>query len=106
MPSMYTEMVFPNADVRFIAINNGVDSANQAENDMTPFINMVFCADCGAKLYQVRHRGWTHEQEHMVCATYRKKGKEICSSHQIRNCVLEELLLDGVRSVTAFARDQ
>ena len=25
---MYTEMIFPNADVRFIAVNNGVDSAN------------------------------------------------------------------------------
>ena len=37
---MYTEMVFPNADIRFIAINNGVDSANQSENDMTPFINI------------------------------------------------------------------
>ncbi|MBR2528923.1 MAG: DUF4368 domain-containing protein [Blautia sp.] len=73
--------------------------------EMPLLSGMVFCADCGAKLYQVRHRGWTHEQEHMVCATYRKKGKEICSSHQIRNCVLEELLLDGVRSVTAFARD-
>ena len=38
---MYTEMVFPNADIRFIAINNGVDSANQSENDMTPFINIL-----------------------------------------------------------------
>ena len=37
---MYTEMVFPNADIRFIAINNSVDSANQSENDMTPFINI------------------------------------------------------------------
>ena len=37
---MYTEMVFPNNDIRFIAINNGVDSANQADNDMTPFINI------------------------------------------------------------------
>lgn len=37
---MYTEMVFPNADIRFIAINNGVDSANQVDNDMTPFINL------------------------------------------------------------------
>ncbi len=37
---MYTEMVFPNADVRFIAINNGVDSTNGTENDMTPFINI------------------------------------------------------------------
>lgn len=33
-------MIFPNADIRFIAINNGVDSDNQAENDMTPFINI------------------------------------------------------------------
>ena len=37
---MYTEMVFPNNDIRFIAINNGVDSANQVDNDMTPFINI------------------------------------------------------------------
>ena len=43
---MYTEMVFPNADIRFIAINNGVDSINGTENDMTPFINIfnvLFC---------------------------------------------------------------
>lgn len=38
---MYTEMIFPNADVRFISINNGVDSDNQADNDMTPFINIL-----------------------------------------------------------------
>ena len=37
---MYTEMIFPNADIRFIAINNGVDSDNQTDNDMTPFINI------------------------------------------------------------------
>ncbi len=66
---------------------------------------MLFCADCGAKLYQVRHRGWTHDKEHFVCATYRKvKGG--CSSHQIRNVVVEELLLNGIRDITAFARKQ
>ena len=37
---IYTEMVFPNNDIRFIAINNGVDSINGTENDMTPFINI------------------------------------------------------------------
>lgn len=30
---MYTEVIFPNADIRFIAINNGVDSANQQDSD-------------------------------------------------------------------------
>lgn len=41
----------------------------------------------------------------MVCATYRKKGKEACSSHQIRNSVIEELLINGLRNVTAYARE-
>ena len=72
--------------------------------EMPVLSGMLFCADCGAKLYQVRHRGWTHDKEHFVCATYRKvKGG--CTSHQIRNVVVEELLLDGIRSITAFARD-
>lgn len=34
----YTEVAFPEADVRFIAINNGVDSANQQN---TPFLNII-----------------------------------------------------------------
>jgi site-specific DNA recombinase len=72
--------------------------------EMPLLSGMMFCADCGNKLYQVRGRGWEHEKEYFVCATYRKiKGG--CSSHQIRNVVVEELLLDGIRRVTAFARD-
>jgi len=72
--------------------------------EMPLLSGMMFCADCGNKLYQVRGRGWEHEKEYFVCATYRKiKGG--CSSHQIRNVVVEELLLDGIRKVTAFARN-
>ena len=72
--------------------------------EMPLLSGMMFCADCGNKMYQVRGRGWEHEKEYFVCATYRKvKGG--CSSHQIRNVVVEELLLDGIRRVTAFARN-
>lgn len=72
--------------------------------EMPMLSGMLYCADCGAKLYQVRHRGWTHEQEHFVCASYRKiKGG--CTSHQIRNVVVEEILLDGIRGITAYARE-
>ena len=38
---MYTEIKFPNADVRFIAINNGVDSENVQDSDFTPFLNII-----------------------------------------------------------------
>nr|WP_317854840.1 recombinase family protein [Chakrabartyella piscis] len=37
----YTEIMFPEKDVRFIAINNGVDSSKQGENDFTPFLNIM-----------------------------------------------------------------
>ncbi len=72
--------------------------------EMPILSGMVFCADCGAKLYQVRGRTLP-QSEYMVCATYRKKGKEVCPSHQIRNSVLEELLLKGIHQITAYARE-
>ncbi len=72
--------------------------------EMPTLSGMLFCADCGAKLYQVRARGWTHEQEHFVCATYRKiKGG--CTSHQIHNVQVEEILLRELRRITAYARE-
>lgn len=37
----YTEVFFPGSDIRFIAINNGVDSANQQDSDFTPFLNII-----------------------------------------------------------------
>ena len=42
----YTEVVFPKKGVRFIAINNSVDSAKPSDNDFTPFLNIMnnlFC---------------------------------------------------------------
>ncbi|WP_261266165.1 zinc ribbon domain-containing protein [Streptococcus mitis] len=66
---------------------------------------MLFCADYGAKIYQVKVRGWTHEQEHFVCATCRKT-KSGCSSYQIHNVQVEEILLREIRKITAYAREQ
>lgn len=37
----YAEMMFPKKNVRFIAVNNGVDSANPADDDFTPFLNIM-----------------------------------------------------------------
>ncbi len=37
----YTEILFPKKGVRFIAINNSVDSANPTDNDLTPFLNIM-----------------------------------------------------------------
>jgi len=37
----YTEVMFPNKGIRFIAVNNGIDSANQQDSDFTPFLNII-----------------------------------------------------------------
>ena len=37
----YTEVMFPQKNVRFIAINNNVDSNNPTENDFMPFLNIM-----------------------------------------------------------------
>ena len=40
MVGYYTEIYFGNCNVRFIAVNDGVDSNVQTENDLTPFKNV------------------------------------------------------------------
>ena len=41
MVGYYTEILFPEKDVRFIAINNSIDSATPTDNDFTPFLNIM-----------------------------------------------------------------
>lgn len=50
---MYTDVIFPNNNVRFIAVNDNVDSAVQTEFDMTPirnFCNELYARDTAKKI--------------------------------------------------------
>ena len=38
---LYTDVLFKDKGVRFIAVNNGIDSDNQSDNDFTPFLNIM-----------------------------------------------------------------
>ncbi|MBR0087794.1 MAG: recombinase family protein, partial [Lachnospiraceae bacterium] len=37
----YTEILFPDKGVRFIAVNNNIDSDNPTDNEFTPFLNIM-----------------------------------------------------------------
>ena len=37
----YTEVLFPQKNVRFLAINNSIDSNNASDNDFAPFLNTM-----------------------------------------------------------------
>lgn len=62
---------------------------------------MLFCADCGAKMYQVRGKDWPANKEHLVCATYRKI-KGACSSHQVYNLEAERFILSHIQQLINF----
>ena len=38
---LYTDVLFKDKGVRFIAVNNGIDSNNQGDNDFTPFLTIM-----------------------------------------------------------------
>ena len=50
---LYTEIRFPEMGIRFIAVSDGVDSADDAGNDFTPFRNIInewYCRDVSKRI--------------------------------------------------------
>ena len=49
----YTEVMFPQKNVQFIAINNSIDSQNASSSDFAPFLNIMnewYAKDSGNKI--------------------------------------------------------
>ena len=63
------------------------------------FSGVVRCADCGEKLYYCTSNSFESRQDHFVCSTSRKKGKDVCDTHFIRAVVLEEGTFQHMRMV-------
>ncbi|GHU87756.1 recombinase [Clostridia bacterium] len=69
--------------------------------EMGMFSGLLFCADCGAKLYQCRANAFEKRQEHFICSTYRN-NRGNCTTHTIRNVVLEEIVLRNLREAIGY----
>ena len=55
----YTEILFPKKQIRFIAINNSVDSDKPQDNDFTPFLNIMnewYAKDTSNKISRARQK--------------------------------------------------
>jgi len=76
--------------------------ANMAEQNI--FSGLIYCKDCGTTM--VLHRAHTMDavKNNFTCRTYKKKGKAVCTGHFIREVQLAEIILDDLRRVTHFAR--
>lgn len=74
---LYTEFIFPDKDIHFIAVNDDVDSNVQKDNDLAPFKNLFnewYARDTSKKIKAVK-KAKGLEGEHMSCVApygYRK----------------------------------
>lgn len=74
--------------------------------EMALFSGMVFCADCGSRLNIHRRAKGGGTRNTYLCNKYRNgRGEKLCTGHYIREVVLNELVLDNLRKVIAYARD-
>ena len=69
--------------------------------DMGIFSGLLYCAECGGKMYQCRATNFTEEQKYFICSTYRK-GKDLCTTHSIKNVVLHEIVLRNLREAIQY----
>ena len=68
------------------------------------FSGLLYCADCGEKLYFCTTNSFTPKQEHYVCSNY-KSNTGTCSAHFIREETLKLFVLQRIFDVTAMFFD-
>jgi hypothetical protein len=85
-----------------------------------PLTGLVFCKDCGAKMYNSRRskeyvKENRHGKEYMIkptdhytCSSYslgRNSFKNLCSQHYIRTSVIREMVLETIRKISGHVRE-
>ena len=67
------------------------------------FSGLVYCPDCGAKLHFCAAKSLKRNQEFWRCSNY-KSGRGECQIHYIRDTVLEQIVLESIRSLADFVK--
>lgn len=75
----------------------------QKSDVVNPFAGIVYCAECGERMYLSRRKNERPEQEHMRCSTYAKE-QDKCTVHYIRTCVLNEIVLGELNKLLATVK--
>ena len=77
--------------------------------EANPLTGLVFCADCGAKMYNQRTRGSDtkpYPSDAYECSSYKLAGQRrtaICSNHHISTKALRTLILETIRVTSSYA---
>ena len=66
------------------------------------FSGHLFCKDCRAKLYYCTTNNFTPDKDFYRCSNYKNNSTKSCTSHNIKDYVLKELVLDNIKQVISY----
>lgn len=67
------------------------------------FSGLLYCADCGEKLYYSVTNNYKREQAYFFCSVYRKNS-DVCFAHYVREKVVEQLVLESIQRVLWYVQ--
>lgn len=83
-------------------LREGIKRRLSIDGEMSVFSGLLYCADCGSKMYLNRHRG--KEKDCFNCASYRKEKHSQCTSHYITLHAVEKIVLEDLQRVLGMAK--
>jgi len=71
------------------------------------FSGLLFCGDCGYKMYLQKGAGTPERKHAYTCGNYRNRARNdfLCTTHYIRKSVLKELVLADLQRVLAYVKE-
>ena len=77
---------------------------NTATGKTSIFAGLLYCADCGSKLYFAAAKSIKEHQEFYRCSQY-KENRGACTIHYIRDVVLKEMVLETIQKVAKYVTE-
>ena len=66
------------------------------------FSGYLFCKNCGAKLYYRTANNFTADKDFYRCSNYKNNSTNACTSHNIRDIALRQIVLEQVQQVVSY----
>lgn len=84
--------------------SNKIRKRPDKQGEMDKYAGYLYCGECGSRLYLHRAKTLDEKKNNFMCGGYQRRSTD-CTSHYIRESVLDEIVLASLRSVTAYARE-
>lgn len=74
------------------------------DNEVDLFSGLMFCGDCGYKMYLAKGAGTLERKHSYTCGNYRNRARSnvTCTIHYIRKTIMKELVLADLQRVMSF----